>query len=577
MENYNILERAYALLEQLINNNKRLIAKTKKDIEDYDEESELFKDDSLILTVHDEEEQQLRTELLDHRDNVNVLDEFLDCFKDWLAKVNRLINNNYVLTGYNRFENDILTLTGKELSGIDVDNFIANMESIKREYGVKMKKDYRKLINDYNDTVDSLENLIISNTLFLLNTPEQKMMVIQKRLLDLLPFYNEVIDFYEQSKKVAVKKVKELEKEIENRAREKVSARFEEITNNKIELHERYERLLEREKFLSDLKALFDKYNEEEDKDPELFKELCTKLNSIDLINNRELRMLTYVKEEQVDDASIEQEEVKETKVETTEEILDSDYFRRSETKNIICFLGSDDEDVIMEDINKHFDGQTKYNTLGEIVSLFNKLYKKSDTEVSIEETPQTIKYFTPKTVKTLLDTPFKFEYRRYGVHNDDFRIHAIKRHSSLLKELGFGEGDIIFFGSVGINDTKKKSDAYNRLASRAIESLSTSNRPAKLNPSFDYIEHITRRQIPIILLSEEDKSKLNLGSFNGKLKGTDKNKAYENFTYILYDALDDKSKENVKKYLEEYFIKQTTKMFSLIKLSEKRRDNTLD
>lgn len=575
MENNNILDRAYTLLEQLINNNKRLIAKTQKDIEDYDEESELFKDDSLILTVHDEEEQQLRIELLDHQDNIGILDEFLDCFKDWLSKVNRLINNNYVLTGYNRFENDILKLTGEDLSGIDVDNFMSNLESIKREYGIKMKKDYRVLAENYNDIVDSLENLIISDTLFLLNSPEQKMMVIQKRLSDLLPFLNEMINYYELSKKAANKKVKELEEKIEARAKEKVVARFEEIKNNKVELHERYEKLLEREKFLNDLKDLFDRYKE--DKDPKLFKELCTKLNIIDLINDRELRMLTYVKEEQVDSTSFEQTKVEEEKTETTEVVLDSDYFRRADTKNIICFLGGDNEDVILEDITKHFDGQTKYNTLGEIVSLFNKLYKKSDQEVSIEETPQTIKYFTPKTVKTLLDTPFKFEYRRYGVHNDDFRIHAIKRHSSLLKELGFGEGDIIFFGSVGANDDKKKTDAYNRLASRAIESLSTSNRPAKLNPSFDFIEHITRRQIPVSLLSEGDKNKLYIGSFNGKLKGTDKNKAYENFTYILYDALDDKSKENVKKYLEEYFIKQTTKMFSLIKLSEKRRDNTLD
>ena len=59
---------------------------------------------------------------------------------------------------------------------------------------------------------------------------------------------------------------------------------------------------------------------------------------------------------------------------------------------------------------------------------------------------------------------------------------------------MGYGSGNIIFFGSVGVNkDDKSKTEAYQRLGKRAVASISDmSGESSILMPSFDYIEHIT-------------------------------------------------------------------------------------
>ena len=139
---------------------------------------------------------------------------------------------------------------------------------------------------------------------------------------------------------------------------------------------------------------------------------------------------------------------------------------------------------------------------------------------------------------------------------------------------MGYGSGKIVFFGAIGVNDDKLKSDAYSRLGKRAIEERSDRGKTAKLRPNFDYIEHITRRYIPVKLLSDEDKSTINYIGFNGKTKGSI-DTIIENKKYVLYDLLDEQSKKNVKDYLDEYFINQTTMLFDII--DDYKKGNTLD
>ena len=79
----------------------------------------------------------------------------------------------------------------------------------------------------------------------------------------------------------------------------------------------------------------------------------------------------------------------------------------------------------------------------------------------------------------------------------------------------------------------------------------------------FDFIEHITRGYIPKKLFSDEDIKKSEKGMFLSKLKGNI-DMSIEHGRFVLYDLLDDSTKSNVKKYLDDYFIKQTNMLFEI-------------
>ncbi len=297
--------------------------------------------------------------------------------------------------------------------------------------------------------------------------------------------------------------------------------------------------------------------------DEDLLVSICEELLKRGIITNRTFKSILYKKVEKVPEESKEiieesnEEPEKEVKEEKNE--LDTEYFKRSSTKCLICFLGNNGNDI-MSDLDRHFDNADKKVVLDELLSLFNGLY--SDENFS----PLTGGNPASKAARRLLEFPYKFSYKRYGISKDVYRLHAIKRHSSLLKELGYGNGDIIFFGALGVNDDKLKTDAYNRIAGRVFASVD--NRIV-LRDEFDYIEHITRGFIPSELLSEEDEKRKKLGQFHGKLKGTSQDKSIENGKYILFEALGDASKENIIKYLNGYFYDQTTKIFDIKRLKE--------
>lgn len=367
--------------------------------------------------------------------------------------------------------------------------------------------------------------------------------------------------------------IKELEDTIKRiQERERLKRQLE-IKNNIDSLTDKIQESEEKIKTIENIKKLYAEYQETNSHDT--LNLLTNGLVNLSVLTSRNAKIITYIeKEKETEKEKPELEENKEQKEEIIYE-LDSDYFRRSSTKHIICFLG-DKDNGILDDIDNHFDGKSKLAVLTEMENLFNFLYMHETDSDNYVETGGNPKYFSDKLAQALTKS-LDFSYRRFGVSKDQYRIHAIVRHSDLLNELGYGTGNIVFFGAVGVNDTSKKSEAYHRIGSRAIESLSTGGGAPKLRKNFDYIEHIIKKQIPFDLLSEEDKNNKKMGNFNGKIKGTKTDKSYENMKYFYYDVLDDTSKRNVKKYLDDYFLSQTNTMFEILDERKKLKGDTLD
>ena len=366
--------------------------------------------------------------------------------------------------------------------------------------------------------------------------------------------------------------------QISKRSGEKIQAirdreikkRKDEINSNINELERKIEECKGSLETIEKIFELYEAYKETEDKST-LYK-LTNELTNLVVISQREAKLMTYEpteKEKEVEEApKVEEKSLEEIKpVE-----LDNDYFRNKDTNYIVCFLG-EEGDTINEDINNHFDKSKVKPVLSELFTLFTVLTTTNDY---IKDKGGNPHEGSSKKALSLLRSPLDFAYKRFGVRNDKFRIHAISRNSSLLKELGFGSGNIIFFGAVGVNDDKEKSDAYNRVGKRAIDSLSKKNEAPKLRPNFDFIEHITRGYVPKKLFSEGDLEKASRGDFNRRLKGNIE-MSIEHGRFVLYSVLDDTTKSNVKKWLEEYFIKQTTTLFEIKSRYEKVSGNTLD
>ena len=318
---------------------------------------------------------------------------------------------------------------------------------------------------------------------------------------------------------------------------------------------------------------LYDQYTQTNDEN--ILNSLLVKLVGLKLISQRDIKKLTYEKEEKIvesDPAIIEPiiEEKKEELPKQEHSLVSPLYFNNPNAQNIICFLGSDN-DNIFTDLIDHFDNSSRPYVLSELVSLFNVLYLNRDYENKTGGNP---KCFSSAKVKAYRDK-LGFSYKRFGVGNAQYRIHAVTRDSELLRQLGYGTGRLTFFGALGVNDDKEKTGAYDRIARRGIASLVNGNRLI-LQPNFDYIEHITRKYIPLDLLSDADKESNHYGMFNGNIKGTNTKKAIDNFKYMYYDILDSESKDNVKRWLDDYFIKQSEKLFEILNEYNNRKKKNL-
>ena len=576
-EEEKILIEAIGKLKNLkLETNNKIVELESKKIS-YISANEEINDEDLV-EVYTKDINSLTESLEGFKSTLDQLDDFYKAFKNQEEICQNVINFSSTL---GKIE-DLTDLLKKEHYRLEKDVYesfvvIAKISGVKLPFGLKE-------VNEANET-----NKLITMQMFQLLPPSNytgkivldsdKAVIIEqikKNHLPLLKFYTKILTFATQVRKSIEKRTEKLAQEIQNIRTSEVEKRKKEIEDNIKEIDEKIEFLDSKMNTINEIYLLYADYKETGSQEDYI--QLIVLLSKIDLITSREVKKLTHQTIEKEETVIEEKKEVKEEitgELETIYE-LDSDYFRRPSTKHIICFLGDKDNEIF-DDIDYHFDGKNKLSVLTEMENLFNFLYLTEINNDNYKETGGNPKYFSDKLAKALTSSPLDFGYRRYGVGKDQYRIHAIVRHSDLLHELGYGSGNIIFFGAVGVNDTTKKSDAYHRIGSRAIESLSSGGGAPKLRTNFDYIEHITKKQIPFDLLSDEDKSRKKNGNFNGKIKGTKIDKSYEGMKYYYYDILDANTKNNVKKYLDNYFIEQTNSMFEILDERKKLKGDTLD
>lgn len=370
-----------------------------------------------------------------------------------------------------------------------------------------------------------------------------------------------------KSKKAKEKKLK-MADDLSSRVKKGIVSQYQERRDNMA-------------KKLADIENLCDCGNEYNEKgDQESLEKFLKALLKLELISPREYKFLSYEeKEEKIEEPEqyTEEIQIKETKDEKKPKKLDDAYyFDDKDAQTIICFLGREEKNEILEDLYDFLDKPQREAASAELVRLFNGLYNDKNFITEVGKKPAGTSENRKATV--LLDPPYNFEYKRIGKSYDDkYRIHAISRTSEYLKKLGYGSGNIIFFGSVGFNkDGKSKTEAYQRLGKRAVASISNlSGESAILTPSFDYIEHITRGYVPKELLSKEDIDKLNDGKFYGRHIENNKNRSIEDGNYVLLDVLSEETQDNVKRYLNSYFLNQSNKMFEIINDYEKNKDKS--
>ncbi|MBR2604032.1 MAG: hypothetical protein IKE10_03355 [Bacilli bacterium] len=398
-------------------------------------------------------------------------------------------------------------------------------------------------------------------------------------------FFDKNFNFVEKAIAIIEDKKIDYTKSIQDERVNQLNIRKQEKENELKEYNERVIFLDNKRKQAKETLNLISEY--ETSLDPDLYKTIIHNLLELDAISYRQAKINTYEQNSMeiindpddvnniIDNLDITIKAPSEAKelLEKPAKELDADYFRNPDAENIICFLG-ETGDTIIEDLYRHFDNSTRKPVLKELISLFESLSVGKEHSSQLGSYPK--ETTENRKTTTLLKAPFRFQYRRYGVSKDDYRIHAITKRSSILQELGYGNGNIIFFGSIGYNDDKKKSFSYSRVGARAIESFPASGEKAILKSNFNDIEHILRRYIPVNLLCDEDKTKFERGKFRGVNKKLNKDRSIERNQYVLFDELENQSKENVRLYLNKYFIEQTNIMFKIIE-DYKRRDNTLD
>lgn len=572
-ENKNILLESY---KSLLMKKEILIEK----IEEYNNDIRRYQECNIEIS----EEEIIKisnSDIAEIENKINFFEESKNNLNETKMFYNELKNNINDIINFNISYGNIITFCDKIFDvplAIDF-NLYDSIIGLGKSVSVKFpytKKDIDMINKNASEILSlnfQLKNTQTINAYFMPIVEKNRIIdEIKKKIVLIKDLYSKSILFIDDVLLKTDSIIIRLKEDIINIQNEEIDNRKKEIIKNIDELTNKKNKCEEGIKEIDEVIRLYDEFNKNPNYDSLII--LSNKFVELDVLSHRAAKKIIYKPKE--NEKSKEIKEVKAIVKQETNEIiqpLDSDYFRRKNTKRIICFLG-DNDDSIQDDINSHFDNSKKHIVVNEFVNLFNNLYSRTD---HFEETGGNPKYFSDKKTVSLLRNPYNFNYRRYGVSKDQFRIHAIERHSELLERLGYGEGNIIFFGAVGINDDKKKSDAYARLGRRAIEYLSETGSYPKLRPSFNYIEHITRGYIPLELLSQEDILKVKKGVFNGKLKSTEIDKSTENFKYILYDALDDLSKKNVIKYLDNYFLDQSNKMFEIIEVQNKKKGNTLD
>ena len=455
-----------------------------------------------------------------------------------------------------------------------------------KSYGAKFGIKYRVLSTDMDKVDKLLTGALLINDNNMNSTNDDyagdKVQVIRKIQAELGPkaffdnYYDKNIEYLSSVCDKTITKSREAKEKKQNIADEFVAKVKKDIVSKYQKQKEDMARRL------TDIENLVDCGNEYNEKgDQESLEKFLKALLKLELITPREYKLLSYEEKEDTEEEEIATEEVQVEEVKEDKEprkLEDALYFADKNTQTIICFLGKEDRNEILEDLYEYLDKPQREDASAELIRLFNGLYNDKDFITEVGKKPAST--YENRKATVLLDAPYNFEYKRLGKSRDDkYRIHAISRTSECLKKLGYGSGNIIFFGSVGVNkDDKSKTEAYQRLGKRAVASISDmSGESSILMPSFDYIEHITRGYVPLDLLSKEDKEKSNDGRFIGRYRENNKSRSIEGGNYVLFDVLSEESQDNVKKYLSNYFLNQSNKMFEIINDYEKNKDKSYE
>ena len=563
-------------IEKLKNTKQEIIDK----INSYEEEIRNYKnsnkelDDNLSVEVYNEKTEKWINSL---KSCDTVKREILDLeafIKEQKGVVSNVLNYNLNFGDLDHFFDMVL-----DIDGFDVQNFYAECSNISKATMIKFPFKASD-IADFNKSrgfiLVKADYMVKQRIHFGQANPNKlataKEIIQMLKNSKIMKFHDTLIKYFSDNLKRVDSIAKENAEKIQEIRDSEISRRKEEVNNNIKEIERKIDECKKSLVSIGEAYDLYDKYKETGDK--EVLLELTAKLADLVIISQRESKILKHEdKEKSEAKEETPVEEIKKEEVTTEVKTLDSDYFRRPDTVRIICFLGTEDDSII-NDIENYFDKSIRHKVLERMDSIFNTLFqdKKHIARAGGDPDGTTSK----KTLK-LLDPPLDFTYRRYAEGGDKFRIHAIRRYSKLLQDFGYGEGNIVFFGAVGPNKSiNEKRSTYNRLGRRAVEEIGSKGNITKLAPSFDYIEHITRGYIPISLLSENDIEKLKNHEFNKALPGNIE-QTIDNNKYVLFESLDSTSKASVKKWLDDYFIEQTNKLFEIKDMYMKLKGTTLD
>ena len=565
-ERIKLLDESITMLNEIKNKKKNEIEELKDNIKKLqDTYNELLNEEPSDYS--NDEIEALKEEISVNEGILDAADELFSIYDSEYAYIIDILNTNANLIGFDSFGikvSKLRVLGNIENGGIISGEIRHGFDNMSRVTGIKFPLSSKEIdiLNDAYKRVE-LGALMLSPVApemgIVLTTDKKREKVdkIKEDVKTLQNYYEKMISFMNKVVEYIKNDTNDIKDNIELLKLRGINSGKQEILEAISEINDRINQLLEDIKSIDSVNELYEEYNNTSDRS--ILIKLTSKLKELEVLKSRDAKLIEY---EPTEKDKIEEETpvIEETPLEGIKAVeLDNDYFRNKDTNYIVCFLG-EEGDTINEDINNHFDKSKVKPVLSELFTLFTVLTTTNDY---IKDKGGNPHEGSAKKALALLNSPLDFAYKRFGVRNDNFRIHAITRNSSLLKELGFGSGNIIFFGAVGVNDDKEKSDAYNRLGTRAIDQLSNKNDVPKLRPNFDFIEHITRGYIPKKLFSDEDIKKSEKGMFLSKLKGNI-DMSIEHGRFVLYDLLDDSTKSNVKKYLDDYFIKQTNMLFEI-------------
>lgn len=560
-----------AAMEKLANSKKEIIEKIKsygEEIVKYKESNVELMDEMTIEVYNPEIDKEIK-QLKNCEDYRRDINEVLDGLGLQVLKIKEILEYNVNFGDLDKFFNMVL-----DVNGYDIENVLDYSTKLSKQVMIplSLKKDDIKKFNAIR--VDALLRASAARDEKLFYSSTNQKIEVALKIKELLSnpcinaFFTKFAKFLNDSLIVVDDISEEIGERIQELRDQEVQRRKDEINRNIVELTKKIKECKKTFESIDEIYVLYGEYNKTQNRD--VLIRLIGLLTDLAIIGQRESKLAIYEqKKDEIEDTSEEKkEEPKEEKklLEKVEEktLEDPLYFKNPDTQNIICFLGKDDDDIFT-DIVDHFDNSNIPYVESELVSIFNILYTKGDYENKTGGNP---KYFSSTKVRAYREK-LGYKYLRFGVSQAQYRIHAITRDSKLLKQLGYGTGRLTFFGALGVNDDNEKTGAYDRIARRGIAEMGN---PPKLQPSFDYIEHITRSYIPVDLLSDADKERTHQGKFTGNIKGTNIKKNLLNYKYIHYDVLDDDSKESVKKWLDMYFAKQSDKMFEVINRHNQRK-----